>query len=183
MANSAPHFSANASLPPRLVKKFSTSQENIIFEEQQEEALRKLQSNTSEVGNEEQFEFAEDSKIDMLNSNLHKDYSRGQRSHIPEQDDQVAKSLPIDGAVPSFNRRNLSSMAQNDKAVLSHIATQDRWPNARHFAERQEASRAKTFAELGQSKKSAANPLKYFFSLHEELEIDPVIAADLARLA
>lgn len=47
MANSAPHFTANASVPPRLVKKFSTSHENIIFEEQQEEALRKLQSNAS----------------------------------------------------------------------------------------------------------------------------------------
>lgn len=95
----------------------------------------------------------------------------------------MARSLPIDAALPSFNRRNLSSLAQNDKAVHSHIDTHNRWPIAHSFGERQEASRAKTLAEVGQSKKSAAHPLKYFFSLHEELEIDPVIAADLARLA
>lgn len=133
------------------------------------------------MDNEEQFEFAEESKIDMLNSNVHKEYSRANRSNIPEQDDQVAKSLPIDGGVPSFNKRNLSSMAQNDKAVLSHIETHHCWPN--NFGERQDNSRAKTLAQMSQQpKKNSVNPLKYFFSLHEELEIDPVIAADLARL-
>lgn len=118
----------------------------------------------------------------MLHSNLHKEYSRAHQSNIPEQDDQVARSLPIDAALPNFNKRNLSSMAQNDKAVLSHIDTHNRWPIVRNFGERQDSSRARTLAEMGQAKKSAANPLKYFFSLHEELEIDPVIAADLARL-
>lgn len=98
----------------------------------------------------------------------------------------VARSMPIKSDYSSSNSQPLNSFGQNDRAVFSHIHSKEvqRVINADGFGLSSSKSKLKD-SSLGHSKNKFVNlhnptkPVKYYYSLSEELEIDPDIAADL----
>jgi hypothetical protein len=189
-----PHTEANSYfIQPKQQRKYETEQENVIEEEngniEGEGYQYNLPSDTNEERRDDDFVLVEDSNINLLTSNI-----RNKPSNNPsgerevETDDQVAKSLPIKTDYPSFNKRHLSSMANPNKAVLSHIEPAQKWPSIHSFGENQAKAKGKgkSLAQVSAlnegKKKLSAKPMKYFY-LNEEFEIDPTIAADLANLA
>jgi hypothetical protein len=119
------------------------------------------------------------------NRNTHlRNNSFGDQNHsISEADDLVARSLPIKAGYPSQNVQQLSSMGQSNRAIYSHINPKDQWvSNKDGFGLTNNPQlKLKESAHKTSKGKVSVNPVKYFYSMDEELEIDPVIAADMAK--
>jgi hypothetical protein len=107
-----------------------------------------------------------------------------------ETDDLVARSLPIKAGYPSQATQQLSTMGQSERAIYSHINLKDqKLGNTDGFGltknsqlKLKDSAMSSQKAVLTASKpKVKLNPIKYFYSLDEELEIDPDIAADMAK--
>lgn len=114
--------------------------------------------------------------------------SFGEQNHsISEADDLVARSLPIKAGYPSQTGQHLSSLTQNDRAIYSHINPKDQWAGNKDGFGLTSNSQLKLKESAIKTSKGktevlpAVNPIKYFYSMDEELEIDPVIAADIAK--
>lgn len=106
---------------------------------------------------------------------------------VSEADDVVARSLPIKTDA-SQHRQHLGNLAQNQKAAYSQVNTNP-WPNNTGFGLSNNAERQKE-SESSDKKKaysnslisaSKARPVKYFYTLDDEEEMDADIAADLAK--
>jgi hypothetical protein len=95
----------------------------------------------------------------------------------------VARSLPLKAGYPSQTNQQLSSLAQNDRAIYSHINPKDQWSGNRDgFGLTNNSQlKLKESAHKTSKGKTEVNPIKYYYSMEEELEIDPVIAADMAK--
>lgn len=78
--------------------------------------------------------------------------------------------------------QGLASMGQ-ERAIYSHISPKDQFGNKDGFGLTQHPQLKLKESGLSQKKqaKREVQPIKYFYSLEEELEIDPDIAADIAK--
>jgi hypothetical protein len=110
---------------------------------------------------------------------------------VSEADDMVARSLPIRAGYPSQGNQQLASMGQNDRAIYSHISPKDQWHgNADGFGLTKNSQMKMQESESSNKGKNHMSSIKTrpetrsirYFTLDEELEMDPDIAADLARL-
>lgn len=100
---------------------------------------------------------------------------------ISEADDLVARSLPVKAGGSSQGAQGLAGMGQ-ERAIYSHINPKDQFSNKDGFGLAQ--GHPLRLKESGVAQKKQAKevqPIKYFYSLEEELEIDPDIAADMAK--
>lgn len=75
-----------------------------------------------------------------------------------------------------------------ERAIYSHINPKDQFSNKDGFGLTQNSQLKLKESALSHNKsllpshsKKEVNPIKYFYSLEEELEIDPDIAADMAK--
>ena len=101
----------------------------------------------------------------------------------------VARSLPIKTGYPSQGTQQLSTLGHSDRAIIYSHINQRQVANADGFGltktsqlKLKDSNLSSQKGALSSSKqKSKANPIKYYYSLDEELEIDPDIAADMAK--
>ena len=112
--------------------------------------------------------------------------NRSYGNSISEADDLVARSLPIK-AGGAGQGGQLAAMGQ-ERAIYSHISPKDQFSNKDGFGLTQNPQLKLKESGLSQKKGLQAaqswkevQPIKYFYSLEEELEIDPDIAADMAK--
>jgi hypothetical protein len=118
----------------------------------------------------------------------HKSNSRENNS-LTEADDLVARSLPINAGYPSQGTQQLSTMGQSDRAIIYSHIDQRQGANPDGFGFTKNSQLKLKDSHLSSQKgvlsaskpKPKVNPIKYFYSLDEELEIDPDIAADMAK--
>ena len=120
-------------------------------------------------------------------------YREQTTNSLSEVDDLVARSLPIKAGYPADPNQQLSKMASfdNDRAAYSHINPKDQWhgnvngfgltKNSQLKLKDSAMSNHKSNNLTNTKPKTEVKPIKYFYSLDEELEIDPDIAADMAK--
>ena len=90
----------------------------------------------------------------------------------------VAKSLPISTGYQNGHQQTLSNFGQSDR---SRHSRQQQWQVNNDGFGRNSASMHQTHDLNSSHKNSKVPSSKYYYSLEEELEIDPDIAADMAR--